>query len=253
MRGSLGGEATWSTIRLRLEARRYAGEMRFDRIRGITFDAGGTLIAPNPGVGEIYADVAAQHGVRADPEVLDARFRVAFKHLRASGDWPVSDHSEQEFWQVLARGVFLDVATDDEFAEMFPTLWSTFANARRWRLLDGARQTLEVLKRRGFRLAVLSNFDSRLHSILDGLGITPLLDDVFISAEAGVAKPRLGIFKHASQMLGLRAGQLLHVGDSAEADAAGATGAGWSAVLIGGEYPGAATISRLDEIPGLID
>ena len=226
--------------------------MRFQGIRGVTFDAGGTLIAPNPGVGAIYADVAATHGVVAEPEVLDARFRVAFKHIRNATGAPVSDESERTFWRALARGVFMDLASAGEFDRMFPDLWNAFAQARRWRLQPGVLESLERLRNAGLRLSVLSNFDSRLHKILAGLSVAPFFEHTFISAEVGVAKPGIGIFAHAERTLGLRAGQLLHVGDSADADAAGAVAAGWSAVLIGREHPGAITIAELCELPAMV-
>ena len=36
---------------------------------------------------------------------------------------------------------------------------------------------------------MVSNFDSRLHALLAGLGLTPWLDAVVISSETGAAKP----------------------------------------------------------------
>lgn len=226
--------------------------MELKGIRGITFDAGGTLIAPHPGVGSIYAEVAAQHGIAANAAELESRFRSAFQRLRPKTVGAISEATEQEFWKVLTREVFAGVADAGAFDEMFPELWNTFADPRRWRAVNGAIETLSNLRGRGFHLAVLSNFDSRLHPVLGGLGFTALLDGVFISAEVGVAKPETGIFDHAARALKLEGSQLLHVGDNPIADGAGAIEAGWSVALVGGAFPGAVAISGLGELPGLL-
>ena len=239
-------------IRLRRRTPWYAGHMRLDGIRGVTFDAGGTLIAANPGVGEIYAEVAASHGIATDPGILETRFRSTFKRLRPMEGGQVSEGTERVFWKGLARDVFADAMSDPVFEELYPGLWKTFSEARRWRLLPGAVETLEELSRRGLKVAVVSNFDARLHSVLAGLGIARLFDGVFISAEVGVAKPEAGIFEYAARELGLEARELVHVGDCVAADAEGATSAGWSAVLVGNSHPRAIRIAALDEVPGLL-
>jgi putative hydrolase of the HAD superfamily len=226
--------------------------MALHGIRGITFDAGGTLIEPNPCVGAIYAEIAAKHGIAANPAELDARFRAVFKRIRPTPVDTVSEATEREFWSRLAREVFSGVAGDGVFGEMFPQLWNAFAESGRWRPLPGALETLSTLRERRFQLAIISNFDSRLHAVLEGLGITAMVDGVFLSVEVGVAKPDPRIFEHAARALGLEPCQLLHVGDSVMADAAGAVSAGWSAALLGGQFPDAVPITDLNEVPALL-
>ena len=53
-----------------------------ETVEAITLDVGGTLIEPWPSVGHIYAEVAARHGVQAEPEELTRRFvPVSYTHL----------------------------------------------------------------------------------------------------------------------------------------------------------------------------
>ena len=93
-------------------------------------------------------------------------------------------------------------------------------------------QTLRSLSERGFRLGVISNFDSRLFGLLDGFGISCFFDPIVISTRAGVAKPAVKIFAHALATHNLRPEEALHVGDSLHADIAGAQAAGLSPVLV---------------------
>ncbi|HEX7298347.1 MAG TPA: HAD family hydrolase, partial [Solirubrobacteraceae bacterium] len=72
-----------------------------------------------------------------------------------------------------------------------------------------------------------------------------------ISAELGVGKPHAAIFRAALERLGT-AGPALHVGDSIEADVAGARAAGLEAVLVvrdGAAAPdGVRTVSSLAQL-----
>src|SRR6185369_11929590 len=84
----------------------------------------------------------------------------------------------------------------------------------------------------GITIGVVSNWDTRLKSICDGLGLTPLVDFIIISAEVGVRKPDPRIFQMALDKAGVRPEEAIHVGDLPEEDAEGARRAGVRPVLI---------------------
>ena len=65
----------------------------------------------------------------------------------------------------------------------------------------------------GIKLAVVSNFDTRLRPILEELGLVDLFDCVVISAEVGAEKPNPVIFEKACSILGVTAAQSLVLGD----------------------------------------
>ena len=65
----------------------------------------------------------------------------------------------------------------------------------------------------GLRLAIVSNFDTRLRPILKGLGVDELFNSIVISAEVGVEKPNPLIFEVACQQLGVLPEEAVHVGD----------------------------------------
>jgi putative hydrolase of the HAD superfamily len=119
-----------------------------------------------------------------------------------------------------------------------------------------ARATLDALRRRGARLVVVSNWDVSLHDVLARTGLADHVDAVVTSAEAGAAKPDPVLFTAALLAAGnVRPGDALHVGDSLEADVAGARAAGIEAVLLrrdgGPAVPGVRTIRSLTElVPG---
>jgi putative hydrolase of the HAD superfamily len=78
---------------------------------------------------------------------------------------------------------------------------------------------------------VVSNFDRRLHGLLDGMKLRRWLDQVIVSSEVGAAKPSPLPFRRALEALDLQPHQVWHVGDQPE-DAEGAARAGVRCVLI---------------------
>ncbi len=203
------------------------------RVLVVTFDAAGTLLRPHPSVGAVYREVALCHDCDHAAEALDHAFRNAFHAV--SKDTRVLDpeRRERDFWQRVVRQAFGELGhTPTRFDAFFEELWETFAHGSRWRVYDGAADTLTALGRRGYRLGVLSNWDSRLHRVLAETGLRPHFEAVTISSEAGYEKPDTGIFRRAEQAHGITPAQVLHVGDSLKHDVAGARDAGWSVVRV---------------------
>lgn len=74
-------------------------------------------------------------------------------------------------------------------------------------------QILRTLQGRGYALAVISYFDSRLLGILEGLGLAPFLGVFEYSTAAGAAKPDPTIFVATLKTLDVVGEQALPVGD----------------------------------------
>jgi putative hydrolase of the HAD superfamily len=201
-------------------------------IRAITFDAGGTLLYPYPSVGEIYSEVMRGHGLSLKGEVLDRAFRVAWKEAHSKPRVGISVHDEKTWWRDLVRRTLRDLGKPSDFEALFEELWHTFAKPHRWKLHDGAMETISVLKKRGYRLAILSNWDPRLRILLEGFGLAGLFDEMIISSEVGSEKPDERIFRIVEERLKLKPQDLLHVGDSQFHDWEGATRVGWNCLLV---------------------
>jgi putative hydrolase of the HAD superfamily len=228
----------------------------YDSIRAVTFDAAGTLVFPYPSVGAVYREIALAHGCDLDAAQLDRAFRAAF--LTVSKNPLVLDPEarERDFWKrvVLATIAPAGATPFADFDRFFADLFETFAHASRWQLFPDAIETLTALKAAGLRLGVLSNWDRRLHTVLEETGLRPYLDAVIISSEVGAEKPDPGIFRAAESALGAGPGECLHVGDSRHHDLAGARGAGWRVVLVrhGDAASGDGEVRHLTDVVGLI-
>jgi putative hydrolase of the HAD superfamily len=214
-----------------------SGERFVDgRTKAVFFDAAGTLIKPARRVGESYAAIAAKYGKSVTAAELFERFRICFDAAPplafpgvASGEITAL---ERQWWKRLVAQVFEPWGEFNDFDEYFDELFRYFGQADAWLLYPEAAETLDALKQRGLRLAVISNFDSRLLRIIEGLNVGASFAQIFVSSAVGYAKPQPEIFNFALARLGLPAAQALHVGDSEINDLQGARSAGVRALLI---------------------
>ena len=196
-----------------------------DGILAVSFDAGGTLIEPWPTVGHVYAEVAARHGVIASATVLNRQFAAAWKAKR-------NFSHERSEWAALVDASFAGIANPPPSRTFFPEIYDRFAQPEVWRVYDDVRPCLLALQERGLRLAVISNWDERLRPLLQLLGLAKFFDPIIVSLEVGCPKPGAEIFRRAAELLKYPTNCILHVGDSANEDVAGARAAGFRAVLL---------------------
>ncbi len=212
-------------------------------------------------VGEIYSRIASQYGCEADAEQLQQNFARWFR-LQPPMAFPAETSEtkifelEKEWWRNLVRAVFADCGAFPHFDEFFDDVFEQFRQCELWRVYDDVVPALTELKRRGLRLGVISNFDSRLVDLLRDCGLDQFFDSVHISTRTGAAKPDPAIFEVALKHHGIEPNQACHVGDSLKEDVAGAEAAGLQAILIDrsdsglSEYP--TCINSLDQLPELI-
>jgi putative hydrolase of the HAD superfamily len=205
-------------------------------IEAVFFDAAGTLIKPVRNVGESYARIARNYGMDVGPSEISTRFRLCFAAApplafpgAAARDIQIL---ERNWWKRLVERIFEPWGRFDGFDDYFAELFSYFAEPESWALYPEVRATLLTLKERGVMLSVISNFDSRLVNILEGLGTAKFFADILISSRVGHAKPAREIFDVALSRHGVAAQAAWHVGDSSETDVRGAMDAGLTGVLV---------------------
>ena len=206
-------------------------------IRAVTFDVGGTLMAPWPSVGHVYSRVATTHiGFAADPERLTRQFVNAW---RARGEF---DYTPQG-WFELVRHSFHGIADVSE--SLFSALFDAFSTHEAWRVYDDVLPCLEALRKTDIRLAVISNWDTRLRPTLRSVELHDFFEVITVSGEHNVNKPQRRIFELTADALGLPPEKILHIGDSHREDFQGAREAGFHALHLDRDGETAASVSSL--------
>ena len=202
-------------------------------IRGIVFDAVGTLIKPVPSVAEAYTAAAGRQGIVLDPEKVKARFQVHFQSDKVHGVrgvFSTDDATERRRWRMIVTGVLPEVAEPDR---AFDELWEHFGRPDSWRCYPDVAPVLDCLADQQISVCVGSNFDGRLRGVVNGLPeLRDRAETLVISSEVGFRKPHPSFFYAACAQLGLPPDKVLCVGDDAENDVRGAIRAGLSGLLL---------------------
>jgi putative hydrolase of the HAD superfamily len=205
----------------------------------IFFDVGGTLLAPRPSVGAVYAEVAARYGIRVDAEEVEREARREFRARRqretAAGApaYTVSLDLARQWWREIVRASFGRAAADPRFEACYQAVFEEFALPARYAIFPEVPQLLDRLAAAGHRLGIISNWDARLRPILEGLGLASRFGTIIISGEAGCEKPARRIYEIARERAGAPEGaRLMLVGDSESDDVRGAEAAGFEGRLL---------------------
>lgn len=219
------------------------------RYHTIFFDAGGTLLTVHPSVGEIYAEIAAQYGIHAEPREIEFRAKKCFWELReraleSGAMHTTSIDSAKVWWRAVVREAFGAAADSPRFEAFFQAVFDEFRHPRRYRLFPEVEELLAGLRGAGYRLGIISNWDARLRGVIHGMGLVERVDTVVISGEIGFEKPDRRIYELARERCGALAGEpLLQIGDDLRDDVEGAKAAGFDARLVArGEGQTLATI-----------
>lgn len=201
-------------------------------ITWILFDAVGTLIYPTPSVGEAYWKVGQRFGSRLSAAEVGKRFQREFDRAFSSDEparFVSSEQIERARWQQIVERVLDDVRDREQ---CFAAVYDHFAQSSAWKLFDDVPEILRRLQGTGYKLAIASNFDHRLHDVTQGNDVLNRFDAVLTSAELGFRKPARQFFEELGRRLNSTPYEMLMVGDHPVHDVAAARSAGLKAVLI---------------------
>jgi putative hydrolase of the HAD superfamily len=215
-------------------------------IQTVFLDAGGVLVFPN---WSRVSDALARHGVIVPPAVLAAADPHGKKRLD-HGDHIQATNDQQRGWTY-----FNLVELSDATAAGLRELNEYHQTANLWETVpDDVRPALETLRRRGYRLVVVSNANGRLRHLFERVGLIDAVDALFDSCDEGVEKPDPRFFNIALQRTNSTPETTVHVGDLYHVDVVGARAAGIRPVLldIAGLYQGC-DCARVRSLDGLIE
>jgi len=203
-------------------------------IRAVFFDAGATLLYPDPPVEEVYARIFEDDGVRSTlGELRDALTTVWIEIQREKpGDRYGGVRGEPAFWRDFLGRVRRLLDGGPLSDEAFGRLAQHFRDPAVWAVYPDVLPTLDALAARGMPLAVVSNWDSYLPRLLELRGLSRYFQTVSVSALEETGKPGAEIFRRTCARMAVDAADALHVGDSLRDDYEGARAAGLHALLL---------------------
>jgi len=210
-------------------------------------DAAGTLLHPSESMVDVYSRYGERFGLSLSSDEILQRYRRAY-----STPWAKSPiryvEDGRPFWRFIVKE-----STGIDNIEMFEDVYEYYARGEAWTVAEGAETALKNIRESGIKTAIVSNFDSRLHRILDELGLTHIFDAIIVSADVSAEKPNPVIFMRACEELGVDPDHVIHVGDDRRNDIKGARDAGCFAWLWGDDVTSFEQIQKRIETGNLFD
>lgn len=158
---------------------------------------------------------------------LDERYKVyrkwAFENLREA--------SEAEMWTRWLTPDF----PGEKIAPLGAELTYQFRQSMGRRVVvDGGREVVEALQKRGYILGIISNLigTREIPQWLEVENFAPYFKVVALSSVLGIRKPAPAIYLEAARLAGLEPAQCAYVGDNLKRDVTGARAAGFGRVVI---------------------
>ena len=231
-------------------------------IKAVFFDFYNTLGRFDPPREELQAVAGGEFGIQVTPEGIALGYALADAYMaRELAKLPLRKRDSQrvkdffaEYERLILRGAGVEVSLEValKVSARLRDLSYGFA------LYDDVLSTLDVLKKQGLTLGLLSNNEGDINKLCDDLGLYPHLDFAINSEEAGLAKPHPPIFLEALRRAQVERQEALYVGDQYETDVQGARGVGIYPVLLdrdglNTDVQDCPRIEGLPELVGLVE
>ncbi|WP_066271845.1 HAD family hydrolase [Hydrogenophaga palleronii] len=197
------------------------------RIRAITIDLDDTLWPIWPIIARAEASLSTWLATHAPATAAQWGDPVALREVRNQMHTlrPDLAHDLSALRRESIRLVLQRAGDDPALAEAAFDVF--FAERQRVELFEDALPTLEWLAQR-YPVIALSNGNADVHRV----GIGEHFKGALSAQLFGVGKPDPRIFHAAAEAAGVRAHEVLHIGDDAQLDVVGALGAGMQAAWL---------------------
>lgn len=182
----------------------------------VFMDAGDTFIYGYPTLYQAIADCFSRCDCHVELDQVEAAIRNGMT-VEDRGALRYQDQFER-YLKNLYRHVLIALAYPGNLDDATDWLWAEWCSGHRLRLFDDAYAALSQLRESGFRLGVISNWDTTLIPVLERLGVLPFFDVVVGSCDVHWAKPDPEIFTCALERAGTQAAGSWYLGDQLEMD-----------------------------------
>jgi putative hydrolase of the HAD superfamily len=224
---ALQNECQWAKIPLLIRSK---------MIRAVFFDMYNTLICYNPPREESQAKALKKLGLDFLPEQLSIPIIAADEYFyEENAKLAVAKRTDEEKINLWAQYevVLLKEAGVIPTKEVINGMLIEMKNFKYDMVLyDDVISTLSEIKARGLNTGLISNVDKDITERLKRLQLDTFLEIIVTSQEVGFTKPHRQIFEAAVNKAGMKAEEILYIGDQYKIDVLGAINAGMSAVLL---------------------
>lgn len=225
------------------------------KIQAIIFDLGDTLIYFDGDWSETFA-LADQElyrsltsaGVSLDREIFLERYHTQIMAYYQERDTEFIEHTTQYILDKVLKEMGAPEVPLEILRASLVDMYTVFQ--QHWHTEAESISVLEELKRRDYRLGLVSNAsdDANVQSLVDQAGIRSYFDQIVTSAGMGIRKPNPKIFTPLLTSWDLPANRVVMVGDTLGADILGAQNVGMRSIWVTRRADTAGNRAHIDTI-----
>lgn len=230
-------------------------------IKAIFFDVGATLLTPALDEGIVFSEILNKHNLPFTPEEITPLIPAMY------GLYEQLYEQDESFWSddVRAQAIWIEMyeylssllgVAPELRRPIAKDVYEYYFSYQAWKTFDDVIPLLDELTAQGYRLGLISNWDSTLGPIIEGLHLSHYFETILASAVVQLHKPMPEIFKLALARLDIEAHEAMHIGDHATADVWGAAQVGITPVLLDRmnfhENHEGLRVASLSQIPALL-
>jgi REG-2-like HAD superfamily hydrolase len=208
-------------------------------IRTVFFDAGLTLLRPYPSNAKICQKACQKLDLHVHlheiEQALDVSKDYYQRYINLHRHTWSSEQAIEELWTGYYTNMlrpFVEEHDEQRLHQLVRAIMDEFYSHTSWQPYEDVRPVLEVLKKQGYTLGVISDWGSVLSTILLRLDLNRYFDCLLVSASVREAKPSPTLYAMALERSNSIADYALHIGDSYINDVLGARAVGITPVLL---------------------
>ena len=205
-----------------------------DNIEAIFLDLGNTLrilLDDKEHMERARQEIVRLVGTDEDPAAFCAKLDERYKEYRKWAFAELTEAPEQELWTRWLAPEF----PPEKIAPLGGELTYQFRQSKGRRVLvEGGREVVLELYRRGYVLGIISNLIGKreIPEWLKADGFEPYFKSVLLSSVYGRRKPHPSIYLEAARRAGVEPAKCVYVGDNLKRDVTGTRAAGFGMVII---------------------
>lgn len=204
--------------------------------KAILFDLDDTLYDYEPvhkkALSEVYK-IFNKKIMKLSKEKFTKLFNLSKTEIHQELSGTASSHNRVLYFQRLVEKTH-NTVDPRIILQLYNCYWDIFL--KNMKLRKGVLETLRKLKKQDLKIAIVSDLTTQIQlRKIHKLKITPYIDYLVTSEEAGSEKPHLIMFLLTLKKLNLLPQEAIFVGDSKSKDISGANAAGMDTCWITGE------------------
>jgi HAD superfamily hydrolase (TIGR01549 family) len=205
-----------------------------ENIEAIFIDLGNTLrvlVKDEAHMARARQEIVRLLGTNADPLVLCEELNLRYKEYRKWAFENLAEAPEAELWTRWLVPEFPAAKVSPLGAEL--TYQFRQSMGRRV-VVDGGREVVEELLRRGYTLGIISNLigTREIPEWLEAEGFGPYFKSVALSSVLGIRKPSPEIYLEAARRADVEPAKCAYIGDNLKRDVTGTRAAGFGMLVI---------------------